>query len=203
MVVKAEVGGGEFEVEEVGSAGEVKGAGLRSRTQAQRWIGPDEKIVYQVFCGANLPLGTRSRAEDYDRVARSGNSISAIEKADGVIAFGPGRSFWYHPRGLTIRINGPDAGKKWGVIFHSFDPQGLDVKYQIFAGKRKVGRWNVPTSPSADEAFFKVIIEENDADLQGHLDLRIATDQRQILHWWDDKGFIAALHALWIVEGKQ
>ncbi len=168
--------------------------------QASRWIGPDEKAVFQVLCGASLPLGTRSRAESFDKVVRSQNSVSASERGDGVIAFGPGRSFWYHPRLLPIRIAGLAPGKKRTLILHAFDPLGLDVKYHVFAGARKVGSWNVPTSPLKDEAFFKVKIDEQDIDSLGQLDLRVATDQCPILHWWGDKGFIAAIHALWITE---
>lgn len=163
-------------------------------------IGPDGKVAYQVFCGALLLLGTRSRAGDSDQVVVSEGSASASEKADGVIAFGPGRSFWYHPRGLPIRLNGLTADNKWSVLLHTFDPLGLDVKYDVFAGKRKIGEWKVPTSPLVPEAFFKVEIADGDIDPQGQVHLRIATSQRQILHWWEDKGFIAAVHALWIVE---
>ncbi|CAN5502319.1 hypothetical protein BH09VER1_BH09VER1_53660 [soil metagenome] len=125
--------------------------------------------------------------------------MSASERGDGVIAFGPGRSFWYHPRLLPVRITGLAIGAKLSLILHAFDPLGLEVKYRVFAGTRQVGGWNIPTSPFADEAFFKFRIEEGDLDVQGHLHLCLATDQRQILHWWEDKGFIAALHALWIV----
>jgi hypothetical protein len=101
---------------------------------------------------------------------------------------------------LPIRIDGLSAGNKWCVILHSFDPLGLNVKYQVFSGARQVGSWKVPISPDAPEAFFTVEIEDSDRDSLGHLSLRLATDQRQILHWWEDRGFIAALHALWIVK---
>jgi hypothetical protein len=167
---------------------------------ASRQIDPSAEVVYQVFCGAELPLGTRSRAEESDQIVVRKGAVRATEKADGVIAFGPGRSFWYHPRGLSVRVDGLEAGNKWAALLHTFDPLGLDVNYQVFAGKRNAGQWAVPTSPQAPGAFFKVKIEDGDFDPHGHLSLRLATDQRQIIHWWEDHGFIAALHALWIVK---
>ncbi len=167
---------------------------------ASRLIDPSSKVLYQVFCGANLPLGTRSRAAESDLITIQKWAVSATEKADGVIAFGPGRSFWYHPRRLPIRIDGLAKGHKWSVLLHTFDPLGLDVKYEIFLEKRTLGEWMIPKAPHVPEAFFKVEIADSDIDPQGRVHLHIATSQRQILHWWEDKGFIAAVHAVWILQ---
>ncbi|OAM90582.1 hypothetical protein OH491_02295 [Termitidicoccus mucosus] len=164
-----------------------------------------KKILHATFCGAALPLGTRSRAEAHDiAVARpGGEAIIAREFGDGVISLGPGRAFWYHPRGLCARISGLPAAtgaSRWTVLLHSFDPFGLDAAYRVKVGrsKRDAGRWSVPVTPDDARTFFAFEADDADLDSRGRLAIHLATDQKQILRWWDERGFIAALHALWV-----
>jgi len=167
---------------------------------AVRRIDPSSEIVYQVYCGAQLPLGTRSRAESFDLVVVKKESVIVAEKADGVVAFGPGRSFWYHPRGLPIHITGLDLGSHYKILLHTFDPLGLNVKYVVSTGAREFGCWKVPASPLDPGTFFEVELLPSDMDSRGEVDLHIRSNQRALLHWWKDKGYIAAVHALWIIK---
>ncbi|XHR30639.1 MAG: hypothetical protein ACFUZC_08760 [Chthoniobacteraceae bacterium] len=172
-----------------------------NRLAASR-LQPGEKFVYQIYCGAELPLGTRSRADHQNQVTVAHPTLHAYEKADGVIAFGPGKSFWYHPRGLSFRIDGFPAGRRWKLLFHSFDPLKLDARYRIFVGSREAGLWTLPCDPQDNAAFFELELRPEDISAEGNVALRFATDQTQILHWWKDRGYIAALHALWVVDAS-
>ena len=174
---------------------------LQRRVEQQ--LLPEERIAYQLFCGAKLPLGTRSRAGDFDHVTIAHPTLHGHEKADGVIAFAPGKSFWYHPRNLPFRIDGFPKGtgeRRWKLILHSFDPQALDAHYQVVVGNRECGLWKLPTTAESEDAFFSVNLTPADINSKGQLCVLIKTQQTQLLHWWKDRGFIAAIHALWMIE---
>ncbi|MDF3059105.1 MAG: hypothetical protein K0R17_3320 [Rariglobus sp.] len=174
---------------------------------AVAWAHPalrDGRPVLSLHCGAALALGTRSRAEAWDRAVAHAPGVTAREFSDGVIAFGPGQSFWYHPRGLHFRIDGLlAAGGEvdcWTVLLHTFDPLGLEVRYRVLVGAagRKAGIWTVPVSPGALDAFFPVEISRRDFDAHGCVVFHLLADQTALVHWHAEGGFIAALHALWI-----
>jgi hypothetical protein len=175
---------------------------------AKAWDHPSlrgKQRVVSAHCGAALTLGTRSRAGADDRISAHEPGVTAAEYADGVIAFGPGRAFWYHPRGLHFRISGlNDAAKSddasWTVLLHTFDPQGLGAAYRVFvgSGKRAVGRWQVPVAADDPGAFFPVEVTARDLDARGRVAFEIKADQTALVHWWKDGGFIAALHAFWV-----
>jgi hypothetical protein len=165
------------------------------------------KMICEVFCGAELPVGTRSRAQAYDRIGTCVTGLTVQEHSDGVIALGPGRAFWYHPRELGLRVDGlgvtKDVGAAtWSVLLHSFDPFDLAVRYVVKVGPqcRVIGKWIIPTSSEKEGAFFSFECSQADLDHLGRLQILLQTDQKQILHWWSERGFIAALHALWIGE---
>lgn len=175
----------------------------RLENLASAHMKPGEKIVYQLYCGAQLPLGTRSRAGDYDQVTVGHPTLHAHEKADGVIAFGPGSSFWYHPRHMPFRIDGfpkEHIARRWKVLLHTFDLQKLNARYRVVVGSREAGIWTLPTRAYDEGAFFEIELKPGDVDDRGQLSFHIKTEQTQLLHWWKDKGFIAAIHALWIIE---
>ena len=174
---------------------------------AKAWDHPalrGKQRVVSAHCGAALPLGTRSRAGADDRILAHEPGVTAAEYADGVIAFGPGRAFWYHPRSLHFRIGGlNDAAKaddaRWTVLLHTFDPQGLGAAYlvSVGSGKRAVGRWKVPVTADDPGAFFPVEVTTRDLDARGRVAFEIKADQMALVHWWKDGGFIATLHAFW------
>jgi hypothetical protein len=158
-------------------------------------------VLLEVLCGGNLPLGTRSRAAAFDRVALTHSGMDAKEFGDGAISFGPGRSFWYHPRGLSFKIRAAESEQQAGlsVLLNSFDPLGLDASYKVRAQGRDLGIWKLPASPFDEQAWFRVELTKEDFSPDGHASISLATNQVQLLHdWWKDRGFIAALHALWI-----
>ena len=163
--------------------------------------------IYGMLCGGDLPLGTRSRAASHDRVLIDNPLISSQEFGDGAIAFGPGRAFWYHPRGISFKIEGLNrsagAAGRWTILLHTFDPLGLNVRYRVMAGEnvREAGTWEVPVDAGAEQAFYAVTAEAGDLDARGRLQISLRTDQTQVLDWWKDKGFIAAVHAFWVFEG--
>lgn len=166
----------------------------------------DGELVCEVFCGANLPLGTRSRAVAHDVFGQCAAGVTAGEHSDGVIAHGPGQAFWYHPRGLALRVDGLRAAGdrspgRWRVLLHSFDPAKLGARYVVLVGatQREAGRWALPVSAREPNAFFSFDVTEVDLDAEGRLPVSIKTDQRQILRWWTEGGFIAGIHALWVV----
>ena len=164
---------------------------------------PDDRIIYQVYCGALLPLGTRSRADDFNQVTVAHPTLHAHEKADGVIAFGPGQSCWYHPRHMPFRIDGFPTGqpaRRWKILLHTFDPLGLEARYKISVGAREAGLWQVPTNPCDAGAFFELDVQPGDMNSLGELAIQFRVDQTPLLYWWRDRGFIASLHALWVIE---
>lgn len=170
---------------------------------ASAHVKPGEKIVYQLYGGAQLPLGTRSRAGDHDQVTVTHPTLHAHEKADGVIAFGPGKAFWYHPRNMSFRIDGfpkDQPNRRWKILLHSFDPQKLNARYRVMVGARETGLWTLPTTAYDGGAFFEIELKPGDINDHGQLPFLIKTEQTPLLHWWKDKGFIAAIHALWVIE---
>lgn len=182
----------------------------RHQAKMDQWVAPrlqpDEKIIYQVYCGARLPLGTRSRADDFNLVTLEHPTLRAHEKADGVIAFGPGQSFWYHPRHMSFRIDGFPTGpaaNRWKILLHTFDPLGQEAHYKVLVGSRQAGAWQVPTRADSPEAFLELEIQPGDINSRGELTVCLNVDQPPLLHWWKDRGSIAALHALWVIETKK
>jgi hypothetical protein len=164
-------------------------------------------LVCEVFCGARLPVGTRSRAAAHDIAGKCAAGVTAGEHSDGVIAFGPSRAFWYHPRGLVLRVDGLcSAGDRsrgsWRVLLNSFDPLGLDARFVVTVGEKRrvVGNWILPAAAEVDGAFFEFDVTEADLDAEGRLMISVRTDQQQILRWWSEAGFIAAVHAVWVLN---
>jgi hypothetical protein len=136
-----------------------------------------------------------------DRVTLAHPGAAAHEFGDGAIAFGPGRSFWYHPRGLTIKLRVAEADRQNGlhVLLNSFDPLGLNASYKVHVRGRTLGLWKLPASPFDDQAWFSVPLTKDDFSPDGHAAVGLSVNQAGILDdWWADRGFIAALHALWI-----
>jgi hypothetical protein len=75
------------------------------RAAALKRLGCTEAdLKLEVLCGGNLLHGTRSRAAASDRTFSPEGRFDAREFVDGAISFGPGRSFWYHPRNLHAKI---------------------------------------------------------------------------------------------------
>lgn len=158
-------------------------------------------VLYEVLCGGNLPLGTRSRAAAFDRVVQTHAGMNAHEFSDGAISFGPGRSFWYHPRGLSFKIHAAEAEQQAGlsVLLNSFDPLGLDASYRVSVRGRKLGIWKLPSSSFDEQAWFRIDLKKEDFSPDGRASIVLGTNQTGLLDdWWKDRGFIAALHALWI-----
>ena len=159
--------------------------------------------VLTAHCGVALSLGTRSRSTGHDRLVPHEPGVTASEQADGVIAFGPGRSFWYHPRGLHFRVGGLKAegdGDRWTVLLHSFDPQRLGAVYRVGVGtdKRAAGVWRLPETAHDPAACFPVELTAAGIDAHGRAAFELRSDQPGRIHWWRDGGYIAALHALWV-----
>jgi hypothetical protein len=174
---------------------------------AKAWAHPsmvEKSPMLTVHCGAKLAYGTRSRAAAHDDIVAHLPRLHASEFADGVMAFGPGQAFWYHPRGLHFRIYGLgeqlQAGERGTLLLHSFDPQKLSACYKVEVGPlhRSVGKWNLPESSDSAEAFFPVEFSADDLDSKGRLTVSIGSDQKALVHWWREGGFIAAIHALWV-----
>ncbi|MDR1305839.1 MAG: hypothetical protein LBK76_11555 [Verrucomicrobiales bacterium] len=174
--------------------------------QLAAWrLADGERVVYQVFCGANLPLGTRSRAAAWDAVTAPHPTLSAREQGDGVIAFAPGQSFWYHPRGLSVSVTGfprglADSQRRWKLLLHSFDPQRLGARYRVALNGKKAGDWPLPVTPDDPGAWFAIPVTVSDLDANGGLRVLLGADQQKLVYWWRERGFIAALHALWVIE---
>ncbi len=184
----------------------------RERLDAAAWSHPamrNKRRVFAMHCGAELALGTRSRASGYDRPTAYLPGVSAREFSDGVIAFGPGKSFWYHPRGLHFRIDGlpgtAGGNGRWTVLLHGFDPTGTGARHRLQVGpeKRDLGVWIVPEGAEQPEAFRSVEISERDIDAQGRVVFHMLTDQTPLVRWWSEGGFIAGLHALWVAAGGE
>lgn len=157
--------------------------------------------LLEVLCGGNLPLGTRSRSAGVDRVSLAHSGADAKEFSDGAIAFGPGRSFWYHPRSLTFKmcVAEPDQQNGLNVLLNSFDPLGLNASYRVGVEGRDLGIWKLPASAFDDQAWFPVELKKEDFSREGHAAISLSANQVGVLDdWWKDRGFIAALHALWI-----
>ncbi len=163
---------------------------------------PVDEAVLEVFCGAKLPLGSRSRAEKHDLVRTKVQGLTAKEHADGVLAYGPGKSFWCHPRSMNFKIHGMSALKiqqPLRLLMHSFDPQALGTQYRVNMGKNTVARWQLPQDPYSPAAWHMLTIDPQHIDAQGRLRVQLACDQTPVLYdWWEEGGFPACLHALWL-----
>jgi hypothetical protein len=158
-----------------------------------------------VHCGAKRFEGTRSRAEADDVIEAFETGATAHEFADGVISFGPGKAFWYHPRTLHFRITGvrpPTADEKITLLLNAYDPLSLGARYHVRVGAkhRDLGLWTLPDNPQTDGAFFTITLSPEDFNQRGHVSISLTADQKPLVRWWDERGFIAALHAFWIAR---
>jgi hypothetical protein len=175
---------------------------------ALAWSHPalhDGQRVLAVHCGAKRLEGTRSRAEADDVINSFGSAATAHEFADGVISFGPGQAFWYHPRTLHFRITGvrpPAAGERLTLLLNSYDPLALGARYRLRVGPkhRDLGLWTLPADPKAEGAFFTIQLTAHDFNARGHVSVEVKADQKSLVRWWDEGGFIAALHAFWVAR---
>lgn len=173
---------------------------------ALAWAHPalsGKERLLAVHCGAKRLEGTRSRAEADDVIEAFGSDAGAHEYADGVVSFGPGQAFWYHPRTLHFRITGirpPSASQTLTLLLNAYDPLALGARYRLRVGAnhRDLGLWTLPADPKAESAFFAIPIESGDFDVRGRLSVEVCTDQKKLVRWWDEGGFIAAVHALWV-----
>jgi hypothetical protein len=161
-----------------------------------------KKILLGVHCGANQPIRAQSRAAAFDVVRHSTPPLSASESGDGVIAFGPGRSFWYHPRSLPIRLHGLEALRghpRVRLVLNSFHAAGPPCRYQVACPGLPPVLWTPSASPLDSEAFL-VFDFPTEAAICSPGPLTVRADQKGVLHdWWADGGSIAAIHALWFI----
>lgn len=160
------------------------------------------KILLGVYCGANQPIRSQCRAAPYDIVRPSTPPLVATEAADGVIAFGPGRSFWYHPRNLRVRLRGLEALRghdRVRLVLNTFHAQGPPCRFRVTCPGHNPVVWTPPSSPFDPGAFLTFDFPTDPP--AGHEDpLMIIADQEPLLYdWWKEDGFIAALHALWFI----
>ncbi|MGE9296060.1 MAG: hypothetical protein ACQKBV_07235 [Puniceicoccales bacterium] len=174
---------------------------------ARAWAHPSMQAkvpALSVHCGAKLSLGSRSRAAAHDESVAYMEGLSASEFADGVMAYGPGKAFWYHPRGLHFRVFGlrdkMKPGERWILLLNSFDPQQLNACYDVSFGvaHRKAGQWALPLSATDSAAFFPIEFTVEDLDGRGQLSVSVRSNQKSLVHWWEEGGFIAAVHAIWL-----
>lgn len=176
---------------------------------AQAWsqscmAGKDKALT--VHCGAGLAFGTRSRSASHDEVIAHQPGLHASEYADGVMSFGPGLAFWYHPRGLHFRIYGlgdvMKTGELWTLLLNSYDPLRLGARYEVAIGRqhRSLGKWTLPNAANESAAFFPVEFTVEDLDEKGRLTVSVRSDQKALVHWWKEGGFIAAIHAVWLAR---
>lgn len=160
------------------------------------------KIALSVYCSGKLPLGSKSRAANVDIVKSQYRGLTANEYGDGALCFGPGKNFWIHPRGLPFKIHGLKqlAKKNIRVILSSFDTFGLNSCYKVTCAGNKLSKWILPTSPFAPEAWCDIKIKPEWIDKDGTINLHLKCDQKEVLYdWWKEKGFVAGLHALWVI----
>lgn len=179
-------------------------AGHFEKLDALAWNHPALKgsqKLYAMHCGARRELGTRSRSAEDDMAVAHEPGVTACEFSDGVISFGPAKTFWYHPRTLHFRVDGLAQDRdRWTLLLHSFDHLQLGARYRVSIGKdhRPVGTWDVPADWAAAAAFYPVELTRADFTATGRLIVHIESDQSPLVHWWKEGGFVAALHAFWI-----
>lgn len=188
--------------------GEARAKQHAAELDALAWSHPvfaNSKPVLAVHCGAKRLDGTRSRAEADDVINAFESGVTAHEFADGVISFGPGQAFWYHPRTLHFRITGvrpPASGEKLTLLLNSYDPLALGARCRVRVGAkhRDLGVWTFPDNPKSADAFLAIELAPEDFDARGRLSVEMRADQKALVRWWDERGFIAALHALWLAR---
>lgn len=188
--------------------GEARAKQHVAELDALAWSHPalaNTKRVLAVHCGAKRLEGTRSRAEADDVAEAFEAGATAHEFADGVISFGPGQAFWYHPRTLHFRITGvrpPAPGEKLTLLLNTYDPLALDARCRVRVGAkhRDLGVWTFPADPKSPAAFLAVELAPEDFDARGRLSVEMKADQKALVRWWSERGFIAALHALWVAR---
>ena len=182
-----------------------------------------EKLLLDVDCFGNAVFGERSRARPFDRCVFAANDkVTAKEYSDGGISYGKGRSFWVHPRGLTLQVEGLDtlglkptdtvrirlstvaeadeplsylitAKSGWNKILGSFvSPADLGNAASI-PGEKIV--WNPPKERTADGLMVLDVPVSRIQD--GTVSIGLRTNQKQILDdWFADGGFIARLERI-------
>ena len=144
----------------------------------------DEQIALEVICGAKLPLGSRSRAAAYDVVTSRVPGLVAHEHGDGALAYGPGKSFWTHPRCLPLRIKGLNSAELRGrlqLVMHSFDPLTLSARYNVRYGETPQRGWALPADPWHPDAWYCLAIDAAATDASGTLTIRLEADQQPVL----------------------
>ena len=188
----------------------------------------DETLLLDVDCFGNCPFGEKSRARPLDRVVFAANdSVRALEYSDGGISLGKGKSYWVHPRGLTVQVEGLDTlGLKptdtvrirlcdvaepserlsykltvksgWNKIIGNFvSPSDLGLVATVPSANDVV--WNPPAARTADGMLtFDVPV----AKIQdGTVSIGLRTNQKQVLDdWYADGGFIARLERILVTK---
>lgn len=163
----------------------------------------EEQIALQVICGAKLPLGSRSRSTAYDLVRSKVPGLIAHEYSDGAIAYGPGKSFWEHARSFSFKIHGLNSPSLRGplqLVLHSFDPLALNARFKVGIAGHAQDTWILPPDPLEPAAWYRLTIDPAWIDASGTLRCHLKADHPHVLHdWWQERGFLATLHALWVV----
>ncbi|EDM27293.1 hypothetical protein LNTAR_21305 [Lentisphaera araneosa HTCC2155] len=173
-------------------------------------IPSDEQIVYYMDCFGDATTEEKSRAYHFDRtVIAHAQGLEAKEYADGGVAFGPGQSYWCHPRGLYIEIENLqgyiDSGKNFKVYLMCHSPENLDWEYELTvkSGFKELSQftqlWTIPKVRNQQAInSFEVDLKELEIDA---LRIGLRSNQTAVLNdWFQNKGFIACLQALWITE---
>ena len=173
----------------------------------------DEKLVLDIDCFGNAVFGERSRARPFDRCVFAANDkVTAKEYSDGGISYGKGKSFWVHPRGLGLQVEGldtlglaPDAMVRVRLCTVAEKDEPLSYKVMVRSGWKKIfgfadaGQetvvWDCPKERTADGLFTFDVSMGDVTD--GVLGIQLRTNQKQILDdWFADGGFIARLERI-------
>lgn len=177
----------------------------------------DEKLLLDVDCFGNAVFGERSRARPFDRCVFAANGkVTAKEYSDGGISYGKGKSFWVHPRGLGLQVEGldtlgldPDAMLRIRLCTVAENDEPLSYKVMVRSGWKKIlgyadeGQktlvWDCP-KVRAPEGLFTFDVPFKDVT-DGVLSIQLRTNQKQILDdWFADGGFIARLERIVVTE---
>lgn len=179
----------------------------------------DERLLLDVDCFGNAVFGERSRARPFDRCVFAANDrITAKEYADGGISYGKGKSFWVHPRGLGLQVEGldtldlpHDAKLRVRLCTVAEKDEPLSYKVKVRSGWKRIfgydemGQapvvWNCPKERTAEGLFTFDVALRDLAD--GVLKIQLRTNQKQILDdWFADGGFIARLERIVVTQVK-
>jgi hypothetical protein len=187
---------------------------LELQRQQDEWVQsqvpPAEKLVYYMDCFGHATTEEKSRAYHLDRtVIEHPDGVVAKEYADGGIAFGPGQSYWCHPRALHLEIENLqtyiDSGKTFKVTMMCSSPENLDWEYELTvkSGFKELEKhtqlWKIPKERGLQSVIsFEIDPVELEMDA---LRIGLRSNQTAVLNdWFQNKGFIACLQALWITE---